>query len=137
MPLDDDDFDRRCGAEEEERVRRIKAAGRKIVEGFNELRHARGHEQAWRDLSWFLERVKPPRKPKGRHRPHMDEEILAAHHGAPRGKKMAEVCAVGERYGVTPGATIRHLRRLLAQGKRSMAAFMELIESESRLHEVS
>jgi hypothetical protein len=128
VPDDPDDVVRAGEAAEEERVRRIKAAGRQIVKSFNELRRELGHEQAWSYLAWFLKQVKPPRKPKGKHRPQIDEDILAAHDEAPKGKKMAAVSAVGRQYGISPEATERRLRRLRAEEKQSAEAWTKFLE---------
>jgi hypothetical protein len=132
IELDDDDIARMHQAEDEERLIRVKAACRQIKQGFWELRDVIGDEQAWRCLEWFVKQVKPPRRRKGRHWPARDQEILATYDDAPKGKKMAQVRALGQRYHVTPEAVIRHLRRLLAERKRFNATLLEILEKQAR-----
>lgn len=132
---DDDEVDRWEEEWRRDRVRRVIAAGRKIIQGFKELREIRGHEQAWCDLNRFAKYVKPPGKPKGPHRPEMDEEMLAAHQAAPPGKKLKAVYAVGARYGVTPETAQKHLYRLLKRRKESedfLEKFAENLSTEGR-----
>jgi hypothetical protein len=117
----------------------IIAAYQNIGTGFNILCKIHGYEKAWHDLEDYLKQRKPPPKPKGKHRPRMDAELLAAHKHNPRGKKLEAVYEVGARYGCSRDAALRRLRRLLAEKKRfdalSEALLQKILEERDALRE--
>lgn len=63
-------------------------------------------------------RSKIPRKPKSRHNPEFTMALLAAYDSAPKGQITKRIAEVAEAYGRDATATMRNLRRLLAERKR-------------------